>query len=548
MSWRRRTWLQAAAWATSSWAWPGCQPAPAFRGGWVGQSHERGHTLRHAEPPSPALTIPAQRCEVLIIGAGIAGLSCARQLLRSGIDDLRVIDLEDHPGGNSRGHQIGTLACPLGAHYLPLPGAHALEVIDMLDDWGLGPGTAGREEHLCHTPQERVWVEDAWHDGLLPPVEALPAAQRHLTQAQYQRFAQRITALSTPHAFTLPTARSSWSAALSELDALTFAQWLDQEGFNAPALRWYLDYCCFDDYGAGSAQVSAWAGIHYFASRHGFHAPGTEATERDGVLTWPQGNAWLTARLARPLGERLQLTQLITRVSPLRHGVEVQGWDHRSGQAIRWHAQHVVLATPLFISARLLHDDSPAAQALQALRSIQRHAPWMVANLHLAEPLDPTPGAAPSWDNLIYTPTLNPHPGQPLGWVDANHQNTNPTPGPTILTAYWALGGQTADQLNTQRQRLLNEPWLHWAQRALSEPTRVHPDLPHKVQRIDLMRYGHAMSIPTPGLHRHPALQALAQPAGRIHFAHSDLSGYSVFEEAAYWGARAAQNISSKRR
>ena len=43
-----------------------------------------------------------------------------------------------------------------------------------------------------------------------------------------------------------------------------------------PQLRWYLDYCCRDDYGAGMAQVSAWAGIHYFASRHGFHAPGDD--------------------------------------------------------------------------------------------------------------------------------------------------------------------------------------------------------------------------------------------------------------------------------
>ena len=46
---------------------------------------------------------------------------------------------------------------------------------------------------------------------------------------------------------------------------------LAAQGIDAPALRWYIDYCCRDDYGAGAAQVSAWAGLHYFASRHGFH-------------------------------------------------------------------------------------------------------------------------------------------------------------------------------------------------------------------------------------------------------------------------------------
>ncbi len=107
-------------------------------------------------------------------------------------------------------------------------------------------------------------------------------------------------------AFAIPTARSRWSAALQALDAVTFARWLDAQGLTAPALRWYLDYCCRDDYGAGSAQVSAWAGLHYFASRHGFRAPGDELASDggEGVLTWPEGNAWLAERLAAPLGER----------------------------------------------------------------------------------------------------------------------------------------------------------------------------------------------------------------------------------------------------
>ena len=58
---------------------------------------------------------------------------------------------------------------------------------------------------------------------------------------------------------------------------MTFAAWLDaRRPAPTPHLRWYLDYCCRDDYGAGAAQVSAWAGLHYFASRHGFHAPGDD--------------------------------------------------------------------------------------------------------------------------------------------------------------------------------------------------------------------------------------------------------------------------------
>ena len=40
-------------------------------------------------------------------------------------------------------------------------------------------------------------------------------------------------------------------------------------------------------------QVSAWAGIHYFASRDGKGAN----SEKGNVLTWPEGNGWLVERL-----------------------------------------------------------------------------------------------------------------------------------------------------------------------------------------------------------------------------------------------------------
>jgi hypothetical protein len=55
------------------------------------------------------------------------------------------------------------------------------------------------------------------------------------------------------------------------------------------------------------------------------------------------------------------------------------------------------------------------------------------------------------------------------------------------------------------------------------------------------MRWGHAMAIPTPGLHRHPALLALRQARGRVRFAHADLAAYSVFEEAFIAGTDAAR-------
>lgn len=492
--------------------------------------------------PVPAVT---KRCGVLVVGAGIAGLGAARQLTQRGIDDVHVFDLEDTAGGNARGHTIDGIRCPLGAHYLPVPGDDAVEVIELLESLGLRRTDHGRavydERDLCASPQERLFIDGHWRDGLLPPLDALPAAERADTWAQYRRFERAVDGWSDRGAFAMPTARATWSDALDALDRTPFSAWLDAQGLIAPALRWYLDYCCRDDYGAGSRQVSAWAGLHYFASRHGFRAPAIDGHSRnvpgddlgDALLTWPEGNGHLSARMAAPLATRLHTGMVALRVDESRHDVSVDVWNVAQNRTERWTAPQLVLAVPLFIAARLLAAPPPA---LTKAASDQVHAPWLVANLHIGEPLADVPGAPPSWDNVIYR-------SDALGYVDATHQSTMPYAGATVLTAYWALGGNDDAQSRSARQRLLGEPWQDWARRVIDDLSVPHPDLRARLGRIDLMRYGHAMAVPTPGQRGSAALRALAEPQRRVHFAHSDLSSYSVFEEALYHGCRAATQL-----
>ena len=57
---------------------------------------------------------------------------------------------------------------------------------------------------------------------------------------------------------------------------------------------------------------------------------------------------------------------------------------------------------------------------------------------------------------------------------------------------------------------------------------------------MDITLRGHAMSVPTPNFRSNAGMQALREVDGSIVFAHADLSGFSVFEEAAWWGYRAA--------
>ena len=498
----------------------GCtKQAPALEGGWVGAAVGRGHRLRDLKAP-PAPTVE-RRAAVVIVGAGIAGLAAARAFARRGVDDVQLLELEDRFGGNSRGHAIAGQRCPLGAHYLPVPGAPAREVNEWLFEIGLLRHASGRtvadERFLCHSPQERLFVDGAWAEGLLPPAE--PASR---TMAQYRRFAARVAEVTTL-GFAIPSQRAPWTAAHAALDAVTFDAWLAREGFDDERLRWYLDYCCRDDYGAGSGVVSAWAGLHYFASRHGFHAPGDESAEREPVFTWPEGNAWLAAKLAAPFADRVHAARTVLRVAEGRHEVELLVWDEAAACAERWHAGTVVLALPLFVAARVLGNPPDELRAAAA----QPHAPWLVANLHLERPLLDRGGAAPSWDNVPYG-------ARGLGYVDAGHQRLNPAPGPVVLTVYHPLPAN-------DRGALLADDWRAWAGRVLADLAPTHPDLTAKTTRADLMRYGHAMAIPAPGWRGSAALAALRARRGRVRFAHADLAAYSIFEEAFTLGTTVAE-------
>src|SRR5256885_17273235 len=106
--------------------------------------------------------------------------------------------------------------------------------------------------------------------------------------------------------FTIPMERGLGSRA-ADLDRLSFSDWLRARGLDSRLLHWYMSYCCRDDYGALASQTSAWAGIHYFASR-----------ERDGdrgTLTWPDGNGWVVSQLLERVGRFVRTNRMAHRIA-----------------------------------------------------------------------------------------------------------------------------------------------------------------------------------------------------------------------------------------
>ncbi|MEZ0538224.1 FAD-dependent oxidoreductase [Fibrella arboris] len=498
-----------------------------------GPNAKAGHWLRQAL--TPATHIEPKEYDVVIIGGGIAGLSARRWLWREGSRNVLMIELEAQPGGNSSSGKNEVSAYPWGAHYLPVPDTSHSELIDFLRETGTITGVTANgtpvynDYHLCHDPEERLFLDGRWQDGLVPS-EGIPDADRQ----QIVRFLALIETLKKAKgtdgrdAFTIPLDRSSDDPVYRQLDTITMTEWLDQRGFTSTYLRWYVAYSCKDDYGSTPDQTSAWAGLHYFASRKGTGVDGSGAALHSAVLTWPEGNGFLMNQLRQQADAPIRTQAVAYALDLSEPGVVRVSVSHvPTGEQTVIRAKQVLLAIPQFVASRLLASVAPN----RPVDGFQ-YAPWVVVNLTV-EALPQTAGPTLCWDNVLYGT-------ESVGYVSANHQHLTDSPQ-RVLTVYRPLTGNDPAQVRRRAYATTREEWLT---QTLTELEVAHPGLSAYVREAEVWVWGHGMIAPTPGFVWGEARQKARQPIqNRIHFAHSDLSGLSIFEEAFSQGIRAAKAI-----
>ncbi len=523
---RRREFLRGAAGALLGAALPGCSRRRESVGGRMhGSGAARGHRLRTGGPlPAPVST---ERVPVVVAGAGVAGLSAAWKLSRSGFGEFVLLDLEDGAGGTSASGENPVSRFPWGAHYVPVPVREQRALGELLAEAGVirGFGPDGRalpvEEHLCRAPEERVFRDGAWHEGLLDAAEA-PAGERE----QIARFHAETAALAARRgsdgrrAFAIPAALSTRDPDLLALDGISMARWMADRGLDSPRLRWYVQYACRDDYGCLLEGTSAWAGLHYFCSR--VAVPGGEGAE---FLTWPEGNGFLVRHLSRGLGDRVRTGALVASVEPGSASSPARVlWIDAAGAVRALEAERVVCALPRFAARRVVGGLDPAEPGF-------RTSPWLVANLTLRRRPEEN-GFPPCWDNVIRD-------SDSLGYVVATHQSDRARTD-SVWTWYRPFCGP---DVRAERERLLALPWTGIRDMVLDDLLPAHPDIEECVESVDARAWGHAMVRPEPGFLWGGARERAAQPRGRVHFAAADLGGLPLFEEAQWAGVRAAEEV-----
>ncbi len=486
-----------------------------------GADMARGHALRDGKfPPFTA----HEDAGVVIAGGGIAGLSAAWTLADAGFDDFRLLELEDHVGGNARAARNAVSAYPLGAHYLPVQNRESRALRHMLGKLGMITGDADGAPvydpyQLCADLQERLYWQGQWHEGLVPRTGLDTAARNQFAafDAAMSAFSARVGRDGKP-AFALPIAYSSQDAELLALDRIGFGTWLNANGFTAPPLRAHVRYCTRDDYGCEPQDVSAWAGIHYFASRRGWAA----GDAGDNVLTWPEGNARIASRMAASFPNRISGGRIVHHVARDGEGVVVDSFDVAAKRTVRTHARAAILAMPQFIASRVAPDVVERDPRFA-------YAPWIVANVTV-DRLPRGRGAALAWDNVSAT-------SDSLGYVVATHQSVARTAG-SVLTWYMPLSRM---EPTAARRLMAGRPIADWQRDVADDLLALHPDLDGAIRSIDVWRWGHAMARPVPGFIWGAAREAHARAAPPMFLAHADYSGLSVFEEAHFHGTAAAE-------
>ncbi len=489
-----------------------------------------GHLLRTPIGDFPPPTGPLY--DAVIVGGGVSGLAAAWRLRRAGLERFLLLELEDEVGGTARAGQSGGAVFPWGAHYINIPPAEADCIHTILQDLQVitGYDSAGRPQvdpqHLLRWPHERLFSGGRWVEDLNPLVDAGAAAWQDLEAFEDAMLRWTLyRGRDGRPAFAMPLLYSTEDTAARGLEQITMAQYLHQQGWDSPGLRWLVDYACRDDYGSLATQTSAWAGIHYFACRT--YDRRVQDQYPADTLTWPEGNAYLCRGLAGRLGDGQILTgSLVRHIVPAGDNLHINWVDVAQNRLHSIRARTVVYAGKLhtapYVVAGLPQDQTGAMGRLA-------YSPWLVAAITVSH-LPDGPGVAPAWDNILeQSPSL--------GYIVADHQ-LGGGEGRRVLVYYLPF----AEDIATARQNLLDRSHPFWVDFIMGDLLVAHPHLADIVENIDIYRWGHGMVRPGPGQLWGPDSLLRRRPHGGVAFGSCDATGLPLFEEACFSGLWAAEH------
>jgi monoamine oxidase len=440
--------------------------------------------------------------DVLVIGAGLAGLTAATDLVHKGHSAV-VLEARDRVGGRTLNHPVG----------------HG-EVVEVGGEW-VGPGqdrilarakNLGIKTFKTYTKGEQILDFEGKQTpftGLIPP---LPAADT----ADFGTLLGDVIKLQS----TVPHDKPWTAPNAAALDSQTVQTYIDANSSTTGA-QFLLDLAVKAILATDPRDVSLLHALWYFNAGDGvLNLASTSGGAQDSRFVG--GSQLVSIKLARRLGSRVVLNAPVRRISQSAGGATVET------DAGIWHGKRVIVATSPMLAGRI--DYEPAMPALRD--GLTQRVPN---------------GSVIKYEAVFATPWwrgqgLNGYTNSDRPPIHFTYDNSPPSGKPGVLLGFVvgadarALG---ARPYKTRRTTVLNAFARLFGAKAL-KPVEL---IEHNWSQELWTRGCYAGYMP-PGVWSDYGV-ALREPVGRIHWAGTETSevfpGY--MDGAVRSGERAAAEV-----
>ncbi|WP_116198653.1 flavin monoamine oxidase family protein [Amycolatopsis circi] len=436
-----------------------------------------------------------QQCEVVVIGAGAAGLVAGSTLAES--TDVVVLESADRPGGRVESVRHGDYWLNIGTQFTEGAGP----LFEVMDRYRIERGSlAGRKAALYL--KGRMVTTDS------PPLLLLRSRMPLAAKVELARVGLRIKyAYARLFGKNAEAARAMRTRLESRTGAEALMAGVRSREMTALFSAWSGQWigCEPEETAATQLAISIGTALEKAAKVPNFALP-------------VGGNQTFTDALAKDLGDRLRLGSEVRKLTWTDSSVTVEYADEDG--AVRLTAKRAIVATPADCALAVMPDLPDAYRA--ALSDIE-YGRYVLAGVFTKEQ------GSQRWDDYygISTPELS-------FQMVFNHAAPQRVEGPRKPGGALVLlsGGAAADALSRLSDEEIEDAFLR-------DLVRLFPELDGEIDRVVVKRQPRVVSYWKPGK-RDASQKTLRVPVGPIWFA-GDYLGDPSLAAAAASGQRAAR-------